>query len=82
MLNFVSGQRWLGLRIEILGSIVVLVSSILVISLNDDLKIEPGLGKSCTAVSYLNFPSPYLPRSWPFNFVEWQLHYHLGICRG
>ena len=45
LLNFVSSQRWLGLRIELLGSLVVLVASVLVISLNNVWKIDPGLGK-------------------------------------
>ena len=44
LLNFVSAQRWLGLRIELLGSIVVLVSSALVVSLNRTLNLDPGLG--------------------------------------
>lgn len=43
LLNFVSAQRWLGYRIELMGSIVVLVSSVLVISLNDLFKIHAGL---------------------------------------
>ena len=43
LLNFVSAQRWLGIRMELLGSIVVLVSSVLVVCLNDTLNIEPGL---------------------------------------
>ena len=43
LLNFVSAQRWLGLRIEIIGSSIVLCCCMLVISLNDKLKIDPGL---------------------------------------
>jgi ABC-type multidrug transport system fused ATPase/permease subunit len=43
LLNFVSAQRWLGVRMELLGSIVVLVSSVLVVCLNDELNLEPGL---------------------------------------
>jgi ATP-binding cassette subfamily C (CFTR/MRP) protein 1 len=43
VLNFVSGQRWLGLRIELLGSIVVLFSTVLVVSVNDVWKIDTGL---------------------------------------
>ena len=43
LLNFVSAQRWLGVRMELLGSIVVLVSSVLVVCLNDVLKLEAGL---------------------------------------
>ena len=42
MLNYISAQRWLGLRIELLGSSVVLIASVLVISLNDTLKLEAG----------------------------------------
>lgn len=45
LLNFVSAQRWLGARIELLGSIVVLVSSVLVVSLNQSLFLEPGIGE-------------------------------------
>lgn len=43
LLNFVSAQRWLGARMELLGSIVVLVTTVLVVSLNEDLGIDPGL---------------------------------------
>eukprot|EP00546_Thalassionema_frauenfeldii_P021263 CAMPEP_0178902844 /NCGR_PEP_ID=MMETSP0786-20121207/4830_1 /TAXON_ID=186022 /ORGANISM="Thalassionema frauenfeldii, Strain CCMP 1798" /LENGTH=907 /DNA_ID=CAMNT_0020574155 /DNA_START=729 /DNA_END=3452 /DNA_ORIENTATION=- len=41
LLNFVSAQRWLGFRIEMLGSIVVLSSSLLVVCV--DTGLEPGL---------------------------------------
>lgn len=43
VLNYVSAQRWLGIRIELLGSSIVLVSSVLVVSLNETLQIDPGL---------------------------------------
>jgi ATP-binding cassette subfamily C (CFTR/MRP) protein 1 len=43
LLNFVSAQRWLGVRIEVMGSIVVLVSSVLVIALNDSLGLDAGI---------------------------------------
>jgi ABC-type multidrug transport system fused ATPase/permease subunit len=43
LLNFVSAQRWLGVRMEVLGSVVVLVSSVLVVTLNDVLNLEAGL---------------------------------------
>eukprot|EP00980_Cylindrotheca_fusiformis_P019578 scaffold6784_cov108-Cylindrotheca_fusiformis.AAC.20 len=43
LLNFVSAQRWLGVRMELLGSVVVLVSSVLVVCLNDVLRLEAGL---------------------------------------
>ncbi|KAL7574900.1 hypothetical protein ACA910_010731 [Epithemia clementina (nom. ined.)] len=43
LLNFVTGQRWLGVRIESLGASVVLVASTLVVSLNDLFRIDPGL---------------------------------------
>ena len=43
LLNFISAQRWLGVRIELLGSLVVLVSCTLVSSFNDVLKLQPGL---------------------------------------
>lgn len=42
MLNYVTAQRWLGLRIELLGSLIVLVSSVLVISLNQTWQLEAG----------------------------------------
>lgn len=42
MLNYVSAQRWLGLRIELLGSLIVLASSILVVSLNQTWQVEAG----------------------------------------
>jgi len=43
LLNFVSAQRWLGARMELLGSIVVLISSVLVVCLNGRLQLEPGI---------------------------------------
>ena len=43
LLCFVSAQRWLAFRIEILGSLIVLISSVLVISMNDSLGIDAGL---------------------------------------
>lgn len=43
LLNFVSAQRWLGVRIELLGSLIVLVASVLVVCLNDVLLLEPGI---------------------------------------
>jgi len=43
LLNFVSAQRWLGVRMEILGSIVVLVATVLLVCLNDVLNLAAGL---------------------------------------
>ena len=43
LLNFVSAQRWLGLRIELIGSSVVLCSCVLITTLNDVLDLEPGI---------------------------------------
>jgi ABC-type multidrug transport system fused ATPase/permease subunit len=43
LLNFVSAQRWLGIRIELLGSIVVLVTSTLVVCLNNVFQLNPGI---------------------------------------
>jgi ABC-type multidrug transport system fused ATPase/permease subunit len=43
LLNFVTAQRWLGFRIELLGSVVVLVAGVLLTSLNDVFRIEAGL---------------------------------------
>lgn len=43
LLNFVSAQRWIGVRMELLGSLVVLVSSVLVVCLNDVWRLEAGL---------------------------------------
>uniref|UniRef100_A0A7S2UQH5 ABC transporter domain-containing protein n=1 Tax=Attheya septentrionalis TaxID=420275 RepID=A0A7S2UQH5_9STRA len=42
-LNFLSAQRWIGIRIELLGSIIVLVACTVVAVFNDFLSIEPGL---------------------------------------
>jgi ABC-type multidrug transport system fused ATPase/permease subunit len=41
-LNYISAQRWLSLRIELLGSVIVLIACVLVISLNDTLQISAG----------------------------------------
>lgn len=43
LLNFVSAQRWLGFRIELLGSVIVLAATLLVISSNDVFGIDAGL---------------------------------------
>lgn len=43
MLNFISAQRWLGVRIELLGSVIVLASTVLVVCLNETLRLDPGL---------------------------------------
>ena len=43
LLNFVSAQRWLGLRIELIGSSIVLCSCVLITTLNDVLDLEPGI---------------------------------------
>jgi len=43
LLNFVTAQRWLGIRIELLGSAVVLVCAVLVVCLNQVLALEPGI---------------------------------------
>jgi len=43
LLSFVTAQRWLGLRIELLGTVIVLVASVLIISLNNILRIDAGL---------------------------------------
>lgn len=43
MLNFVTAQRWLGFRIEMLGSVVVLVAAVLVVSMNGVFRIDAGL---------------------------------------
>lgn len=43
MLNFISAQRWLGIRIELMGSCVVLCATVLVVWLNDVLALKPGI---------------------------------------
>lgn len=43
LLCFVTAQRWLAFRIELLGSFIVLLSSLLIISMNDTLGIDAGL---------------------------------------
>jgi ABC-type multidrug transport system fused ATPase/permease subunit len=43
LINFVSAQRWLGFRIELMGSTVALAAAILIVSLNDAFGIDTGL---------------------------------------
>jgi len=43
VLNFMSAQRWLAIRMELLGSTVVLVSGVLVVCLNEVLRLDAGL---------------------------------------
>lgn len=60
LLCFISGQRWLGLRIELLGSLIVLTSSVLVISLNQVWELDPGAGKFMMSTSlavYSRYPN-------------------------
>ena len=42
-LNFITAQRWLGVRTELLGAIVVLVSTLLIINFNGTFGIDAGL---------------------------------------
>lgn len=42
MLCFISAQRWLGVRIELLGSVIAFVSCLVVVIFNDVLSLEPG----------------------------------------
>lgn len=43
MLNFVSAQRWLGLRIEILGACITFMACLMVVVANHSLQIPPSL---------------------------------------
>jgi ABC-type multidrug transport system fused ATPase/permease subunit len=43
LLNYVSVQRWLSVRMEVLGSVVVLTTTVLVVCLNDTLQTSAGL---------------------------------------
>lgn len=43
LLNFISAQRWIGVRIEIIGSFVVFCSCTLVVTLNETLGLESGI---------------------------------------
>mmetsp|Transcript_10664 Transcript_10664/g.16074 ORF Transcript_10664/g.16074 Transcript_10664/m.16074 type:complete len:946 (-) Transcript_10664:1909-4746(-) len=43
MMNFMAAQRWLGARFQVLGSLVVLFSSIFVVAFNDWLRLETGI---------------------------------------
>lgn len=61
LLNFVTAQRWLGVRIELLGSIIVLVSSTLIVCLNDVFLLEAGMGKTkswCACIVSLAISQP------------------------
>lgn len=42
-MNFLSAQRWLGIRIELLGAFIVFVASIIVITFNGTLALEAGV---------------------------------------
>jgi len=89
LLNFVTAQRWLGVRIELLGSAVVLVSSVLVVCLNDVFRLEPGIGESLfrgllflTSKDLYSCPCPRRIISWPPYLVVQQLHNNIGFsCR-
>ena len=43
LLNYVSVQRWLSVRMEVLGSLVVMTTSVLVVCLNERLQTSAGL---------------------------------------
>eukprot|EP00563_Minutocellus_polymorphus_P003209 CAMPEP_0181029080 /NCGR_PEP_ID=MMETSP1070-20121207/5007_1 /TAXON_ID=265543 /ORGANISM="Minutocellus polymorphus, Strain NH13" /LENGTH=1343 /DNA_ID=CAMNT_0023106365 /DNA_START=68 /DNA_END=4096 /DNA_ORIENTATION=- len=42
-LNFITAQRWLGVRIELLGAVVVFVSTLLIVMFNGTFAIDAGL---------------------------------------
>lgn len=42
-LNFISAQRWLGIRIELLGVVIVFIASVLVIIFNEVFALSAGL---------------------------------------
>lgn len=54
LLNFVSAQRWLGCRIEIMGAFTVFIPAFLVSAWNDHLKLSSGLA-GLLIVGSLNF---------------------------
>jgi len=62
LLCFVSAQRWLAFRIEVLGSLIVLISSLLVISINDTLRINAGLAGLLVSNSLQSRSLPVLRR--------------------
>lgn len=43
LLNFVTAQRWLGVRIESMGALVSLAATTLVCTMNDTFRLDPGL---------------------------------------
>ncbi len=43
VLNFISAQRWLGVRIEVLGAVITLVATMLVITMNGVLQLPAGI---------------------------------------
>ena len=42
-LNFITAQRWLGVRIELLGALIVFASTLLIVIFNDTFAIDAGL---------------------------------------
>lgn len=43
LLNFITAQRWLGFRVEMLGTLISLVSTTLIVTMNNVFRIDPGL---------------------------------------
>lgn len=43
MLNFLSAQRWLGLRIELLGTSITFLLCLIIVCANETLQLKPGL---------------------------------------
>merc|ERR1712176_322836 len=43
LLNYISVQRWLGVRMEVLGALVIMTTSVLVVCLNERLQTSAGL---------------------------------------
>jgi len=58
LLCFVSAQRWMAFRIELLGSLIVLISSVLMISMNDTLGIDAGLAGLLVSNIYFDACAP------------------------
>jgi ABC-type multidrug transport system fused ATPase/permease subunit len=90
LLNYVTAQRWLGVRIELLGSIVVLAATVLIVCLNDVLSLGPGirtfrlvLTKSPASAEVSR---PYLALCYwvsrSIDYLVGELHDHAGVpCR-
>ena len=68
LLNFISAQRWLGSRIEIIGAFVVFVPALAIVCFNNTLHLGAGIGELMQLNADVLYSISYLM---PFHVSSW-----------